>query len=66
MRPLDRTAMAKKYRGKWVALKADRKTVVSAGKTVKQVLESAQNKGYERPVITKMPKSIKSFIGFHR
>ena len=65
MRPLDRTAMAKKYNGKWVALKADRKSVVSSGDSVRQVLDGAHKKGCQNPVVTRMPKSIKSFIGSH-
>lgn len=62
MRPLDRTAMANKYPGKWVALKADRKTVVSVGSSVKQVLDEAHRKGYEHPVITKMPNNILALL----
>ena len=54
MRAINRTAMAKKYKGKWVALKADRKTVVAAGKNVAEVLRLAQDKGVKMPIITRM------------
>ena len=66
MRPLNRTHLADKYRGKWLALKADRKTVVSTGDSVREVLATAAKKGTEHPVITRMPRSVRSFVGFHR
>ena len=65
MRPLDRTAMAKKYKGKWVALQADRKTVVASGKNVADVLRLAQDKGVKMPIITRMPRLPMRFIGYH-
>lgn len=65
MRPLDRTKMAKKYQGQWVALKADRKTVVGAGSTVEQAVRAAQDKGCKEPIVTRMPKAIHSFVGLH-
>lgn len=57
--------MAKKYGGRWVALKADRKTVVGAGTTVQQALAGARKKGVRDPVLTRMPKDIKNFVGSH-
>lgn len=63
MRVLDRTAMAKKYKGKWVALKNDRKTVVASGKGVASVLRKAQKNGVDMPVITRMPRFPMRFIG---
>jgi hypothetical protein len=66
MEPLNRTHMADQYKGQWVALKADRETVIAAGPTLRQALDAAQEKGVERPILTRMPKKIRSFIGFHR
>ena len=63
MRALDRTAMAKKYKGKWVALRADRKTVIGSGSTAKQVMAIARKKGVDTPIITRMPRVIRPFIG---
>ena len=65
MRALNRTTMAKKYPGQWVALKADRKTVIGAGKTAQQALTAARKKGYGEPVLTRMPRDIRSFVGTH-
>ncbi|OGJ58926.1 hypothetical protein A2881_05350 [Candidatus Peribacteria bacterium RIFCSPHIGHO2_01_FULL_55_13] len=65
MRALNRTPMAQKYKGKWVALKADRKTVIASGSSVKSVKQTAQRKGCKSPIITRMPKSPRHFVGFH-
>jgi hypothetical protein len=62
MLPLDRTAMATKYPGKWVALKADRMTVLTSGESVQEVLKQVHDIGEKNPVITRMPKDIRSFI----
>ncbi len=63
MRVIDRTAMAKKYKGKWVALKDDRITVVASGDSAKQVLDIAHKKGVAMPLITRMPRTLRRFIG---
>jgi Family of unknown function (DUF5678) len=55
--------MARKYPGKWVALKTDRKTVVGSGRTAKGALEVARKKGYDSPIITRMPQEIRRFVG---
>lgn len=66
MRALNRTPMAMKYAGQWVALKSDRKTVVASGRTLKQALKTAHEKGCAEPVLTKMPATVRSFVGFNR
>jgi hypothetical protein len=63
MRALNRSAIGKKYRGKWVALKNDRKTVVASGKSVQSVAEAAKKKGIDQPIITRIPRSQKNFVG---
>jgi len=65
MKKIDRTDMAQKHKGKWVALKADRKTVIASGATVKSVMTSAKKKGAKNPIITRMPKKTRSFVGAH-
>ncbi|OGY21241.1 MAG: hypothetical protein A2126_00060 [Candidatus Woykebacteria bacterium GWB1_45_5] len=61
---IDWTPIFKKYKGKWVALKDDEETVVGAGDTVAEALEEARKKGYENPILTKMPKEIIPYVGF--
>ena len=57
----------KKYKGLWVAMKKDQVTVVASGKTAKEVLEQAREKGLSRPVLFKVPTQIIPYIGgFHR
>jgi hypothetical protein len=58
--------MARKYRGKWVALKADRKTLVAAGETMREALTNAVENGHPHPVITRMPATVRSFVGLQR
>ena len=65
MKALDRTQMAKQYAGQWVALKHDRKTVLAAGKTLRQARLAAAKKGDANPMLTRMPRTIRSFIGSH-
>jgi hypothetical protein len=65
MQPLDRTAMAKKHAGKWVALKQDRQTVIASGTSVKEALSGARRKGVDHPVLTRMPRVIRHFVGTH-
>ena len=55
--------MGKKYAGKWVALKQDRKTVIAAGKSAMAVHSEAIQYGYRRPIITHIPRSIHVFVG---
>lgn len=60
---IDWTNIYKKYKGLWVALKSDEKTVVASGKTVKDVMRKSQKKGYERPILFRVPAKIIPYIG---
>lgn len=60
---IDRTAMASKHKGKWVALKSDRKTVIASGTSAKGVFQTAKIKGVKNPIITHIPSVIKAFCG---
>jgi hypothetical protein len=66
MRIINRTALAKKHRGKWLALKSDRRSVIATGTTPTQVWEAARRKGVRKPVITRMPNEVRSFVGGYR
>ena len=61
---IDWTKIYKKYKGLWVALKDDEKTVVGSGKTAKEALEKAQKMGYENPILTRMPEQLITYVGF--
>lgn len=60
---IDWTKIYKKYKGLWVALKDDEKTVIASGKTAKEAWEKAQKKGYAKPILTFMPKKLATYIG---
>lgn len=60
---IDWTNICKKYKGLWVGLKDDEKTVVASGKTVKEVMEKAQKKGYEKPILFRVPTKIIPYVG---
>ena len=59
----DFTEIYKKYKGKWVALAPDEKSVVASGKTLKKILEDAKKKGFEQPIVMRVPPSVLPYIG---
>ena len=63
MKPIDLSHVYKKYKGLWVALVNDTE-VISADKSVRKVVEQAKKKGYEKPLLFKVPKNDLPFVGF--
>ena len=63
MKPIDLSHVYTKYKGLWVALVNDTQ-VISADKSVRKVVEDAKKKGYEKPLLFKVPKNDLPFIGF--
>jgi hypothetical protein len=62
--PIDWTQLFKKYKGLWVALAADEKTVVASSKSAKDAYEQARKKGVDVPIMLSVPMEFKSHIGF--
>ncbi len=60
---IDWTKIYKKYKGLWVALKDDQKTVIASGNTVKEVMEKAKKKGFKAPILFRMPAKVLPYIG---
>ncbi len=60
---IDWTRIQKKYAGKWVAFKDDEKSVISSGTTVASVLKRAKELGFQKPILSKMPKKVVMYIG---
>lgn len=60
---IDWTQIYKKYKGQWVALKSDEKTVVGFGKTAKLAHIKATKSGYSSPILTFFPSQLKTYIG---
>lgn len=61
---IDWVKIYKEYKGLWVAFKEDEKTVLASGKTAKEAWEKAKSKGYEQPILTRMPDELVPYIGF--
>ncbi|MDO8590739.1 MAG: DUF5678 domain-containing protein [bacterium] len=60
---IDWTKIYKKYRGLWVAIKDDEKTVVASGNTLKKTQEEALKRGFKDFYLTKVPNKVVSFVG---
>jgi phosphopantetheinyl transferase (holo-ACP synthase) len=63
MAAIDWTKICKKYKGLWVALKKDNKTVIASGHTLKEAVEKAKKKGYKEPILFRVPTEIIPYIG---
>lgn len=63
MSAIDWTPLFENYKGLWVALKEDERTVVGSGKTLKEALERANASGVAQPIVTRVPEKMVTFIG---
>lgn len=61
---IDWTKIYKKYKGLWVALKSDEKTVIASGKTAKEAWSKALKKGLSKPILTRMPSKLIPYVGY--
>lgn len=61
--PINWTNLQKKYKGLWVALAKNEKTVIAYGKTAREALAKAKSKSRETPILTRMPEKISAFVG---
>lgn len=59
---IDWTNLVEKYKGKWIALESDEKTVVGSGTTLSEAIQQAKSKGVKEPVVTKVPTKIIPYI----
>ncbi len=60
---IDLSNIYKKYKGLWVAVLDDEKTVVGSGKSLEQALEVASRNGYIHPIVMRMPTEILPYVG---
>jgi len=61
MNTVDFTAIFKKYKKQWIALRDDNQ-VICAGRTLDAVMKKAKRKGYDKPVTMKVPDSRFEFV----
>jgi hypothetical protein len=59
----DWTQLFKKYKGLWVALLDDEKTVVGSGKTAAIAMKQANVGGHQTPILTRVPDTLSAYIG---
>ena len=64
MKAIDMTKIYRKYKGKWVALTSDEKSVISSGNTAKEVYDKAHKKGFEEPILMQVPKYL-NILHYH-
>ena len=63
MASIDWTKQYEKYKGLWVALEDDQKTVIVAGETLRETRQKAEQKGHEQPIFFHVPSEIIPQIG---
>ncbi|MBI2337557.1 MAG: hypothetical protein HY429_00935 [Candidatus Levybacteria bacterium] len=61
---IDWTKIYKKYKGLWVALQEDEKTVIASGNTAKETWDKARKKGFLKPILTRMPPKLIPYVGY--
>lgn len=60
---IDLTSVFKKYKGKWVALDTNLKSVITHSATAKKAYEKAVKKGFEKPTLFKVPQKNIPYFG---
>ena len=64
MKVIDWTPIYKKYKGMWVALAGDEKTVVASAKSVKETIQLASKNGETKPILLKVPLKQLTYVGY--
>lgn len=57
------TSLFENYKGLWVALEDDELTVISSGEKLPEVLRKATSKGFDKPIVAKIPEKDVAYIG---
>ena len=60
---IDWTQIYKKYKGLWIALKKDQKTVIASGRSLVGVRDHARKKGYKNPILFRVPSESVLYVG---
>ena len=63
---IDWTNLFRQYKGKWVALKDDERTVIASGSTARSAINGAKKKGYSHPILFKVPTRLMPYVGILR
>lgn len=54
----------KAYKGKWIALKSDEKTVIASGINAEIAHKKAKTRGFKNPILSFVPTKLVSRIGY--
>ena len=60
---LDWSHIISKYKGMWVALQDDEVTVIDADKDAQKLKQKASKKGFEHPILIKVPTKLSPYVG---
>jgi len=61
MKVINWTKVINKYKGLWVGFKNDNQTVVASRKTPTEVIKKAKLKGYDQPILFRVPTRLVAF-----
>jgi len=64
--PINWANLQKKYKGLWIALEQDERTFIASGKTAKEAWNKARKEGYEKPILSRMPEKLVTYVGFSK
>lgn len=59
---IDWTELFENYKGEWVALQDDEKTVIAHGKDAKKVWDEARKK-VTKPILMQVPTDVLAYVG---
>jgi hypothetical protein len=59
---IDWTELFETYKGKWVALDDDEKTVIAHGRTAKEAWAKAKRQG-KKPILLEIPLEVTAYAG---
>ncbi len=59
---VDFSELAKRFAGRWVALDPDTYVVVTVGDSAEEVLDEANKKGLDEPIITHVVENYAAFV----
>ena len=60
---IDWTKIYERYKGFWVALDEDEVTILAEGKTAQEALEKARERGYNDPILFRVPTQVLPYVG---
>lgn len=64
MKSTNLSSIQKKYKGLWVAFTDNLNYVITASRDAKTAYKKAQDMGYKKPTLFKVPEHLVPYIGF--